>query len=82
MSEKTIKMIFHEMILGLITLKHNLGLFILSFETINPGLHYIPEKSILIERRYLDWKGLSLRKNFHNQQGCRLFFFSQKKKSW
>ena len=42
------------MILGLITLKHNLGLSILSFGTINPGLHYIPEKSILIEYGYLD----------------------------
>ena len=45
-----------------ITLKHNLGLFILSFETINPGLHYVPEKSILIERGYLDWRAFSLRK--------------------
>ena len=43
-------MIFHEMILGLITLKHSLGLLILSFGTPNPGLHYVPEKSILIER--------------------------------
>ena len=43
-----------KMILGLITLKHNLGLFILSFETINPDLHYVPEKSILIECGYLD----------------------------
>ena len=24
------------------------------FETINPGLHYVPEKSILIECGYLD----------------------------
>ena len=56
------KMIFHEMILGLITLKHILGLFIFSFETMNPGLHYVSEKSILIERGYLDWRGLSLRK--------------------
>ena len=45
-----------------ITLKHNLGLFILSFETINPGLHYVPEKSILIEHGYLDWRAFSLRK--------------------
>ena len=45
-----------------ITLKHNLGLFILSFETINLGLHYVPEKSILIERGYLDWRAFSLRK--------------------
>ena len=43
-----------KMILGLITLKHNLGLFILSFETISPGLYYVPKKSILIERGYLD----------------------------
>ena len=34
--------------------KTQFGLFILSFETINPGLHYVPEKSILIERGYLD----------------------------
>ena len=45
-----------KMILGLITLKYNLSLFILSFETINPGLRYVPEKSILIECRYLDWR--------------------------
>ena len=37
------QMIFHEMILGLITLKHSLGLLILSFETPNPGLHYVPK---------------------------------------
>ena len=43
-----------KMILGLIALKYNLGLFILSFGTINPGLHYVPEKSILIEYGYLD----------------------------
>ena len=72
------KMIFHEMILGLITLKHSLGLLFLSFETINPSLHYVPEKSILIERRYLDWRGFSL-KIFHNQQGCRLFSSAKKK---
>ena len=42
------------MILGLITLKHSLGLLILSFETINLGLHYIPEKFILIECEYLN----------------------------
>ena len=42
------------MILGLITLKHRLGLLILSFETINLGLHYVPRKSILIEYGYLD----------------------------
>ena len=41
-------------ILGLITLKHNLGLLILSFGAPNPGLHYVPKKSILIERGYLD----------------------------
>ena len=45
-----------------ITLKHNLGLFILFFETINLGLHYVPEKFILIERGYLDWRVSSLRK--------------------
>ena len=27
---------------------------IFSFETMNPGLYYVPEKSILIERGYLD----------------------------
>ena len=42
-----------KMILGLITLKHNLGLFILSFETINPSPHYVHKKSILIECGYL-----------------------------
>ena len=49
-------MIFHvmiKMILGLITLKHNLGLSILLFETMNLGPHYVPKKSILIERGYL-----------------------------
>ena len=35
------KMIFHEMIIGLITLKHSLGLLIFSFEIPNPGLHYV-----------------------------------------
>ena len=50
------KTVFHKMILGLITLKHSLGLLILSFETPNPGLHYVPKKSILIERGYLDWR--------------------------
>ena len=34
--KKRWKMIFHEMILGLITLKHSLGLLIISFETPNP----------------------------------------------
>ena len=43
-----------KMILGLITLKHNLGLFILSFEIINLGLHYVLKKSILIKYGYLD----------------------------
>ena len=43
-----------KMFLGQITLKYNLGLFILSFETMNPGLHYVLEKSILIERGYVD----------------------------
>ena len=55
-----------------ITLKHNLDLFILSFETMNPDLHYIPKKSILIEPGHLDWRGFSLR-GFYNQQGCCLF---------
>ena len=55
------KMIFHEMILGLITLKHNLGLSILSFKTMNLGPHYIPKKFILIECGYLDWRVSSLR---------------------
>ena len=59
-----------------ITLKHNLGLFILHFETMNPGLHYVPEQSILIEPGYLDWKGFSLR-DFCNQRGC-CFFSSAK----
>ena len=69
------KMILHvmiKMILGLITLKHNLGLSILSFETMNLGPHYVPKKSILIEQGYLDWRVSSLR-NFCNQQGCGLF---------
>ena len=44
-----------------ITLKHNLGLFILSFKTMNPGLHYVPEKSILIKHGYSDWRDFSLR---------------------
>ena len=35
--------------------------FILSFGTPNPGLHYVPRKSILIERGYLDWRGFSLK---------------------
>ena len=39
-----------------IILKHSLGLLILSFGTPNPGLHYVPKKSILIERKYLDWR--------------------------
>ena len=43
-----------KMILGLITLKYNLSLFILYFGTINLDLHYVLEKSILIECRYLD----------------------------
>ena len=43
-----------KMILGLITLKYNLGLFIISFGIINSGLHYVLEKSILIECGYLD----------------------------
>ena len=57
-------MIFHEMILGQITLKHSLGLLILSFGTPKPGLHYVPEKSILIERGYLDWRAFFFEKFF------------------
>ena len=49
-----------------ITLKHNLGLFILSFETINT-LH--TWKFILIERGYLDWRAFSLRKFFVINEG-------------
>ena len=58
-----------------ITLKYNLGIFILSFGTPNPGLHYVPEKSILIEHGYLDWRVFFLEKFlfFYNQQGCCLF---------
>ena len=41
-----------------------LGLLILSFGTPNPGLHYVPRKSILIERGYLDWRVLFLKKFF------------------
>ena len=40
MNEGTTKMILHvmiKMILGMITLKHNLGLSILYFETVNHG---------------------------------------------
>ena len=48
---------FMKWFLGQITLKYNLGLFILSFGTINLDLRYIPEKSILIECGYLDWRG-------------------------
>ena len=47
-----------------ITLKHNLGLLILSFGIPNPGLHYVPRKSILIERGYLDWRVFFLEKFF------------------
>ena len=53
----TKKMILHvmiKMILGLITLKHNLGRSILFFETMNLGPHYVPKRSILIEHGYLD----------------------------
>ena len=63
-NERQWKMIFHEMILGLITLKHGLGLLILSFGTPNPSLHYVPRKSILIERGYLDWRVFFLEKSF------------------
>ena len=43
-----------KMILGLITLKHSLALLILSFKTMNPGLHYVTKKFILIKHGYLD----------------------------
>ena len=48
MNEGTTKKILHtmiKMILGLITLKHNLGLSIISFETMNLGPHYVPKSS-------------------------------------
>ena len=67
------KMIFHEMILGLITLKHNLGISIISFKTMNLGPHYVPKKSILIKCGYLDWRVSSLRNFLCNQQSCCLF---------
>ena len=72
MMEKRIK----KMILGLITLKYNFGLFILSFESINPGLHYVPRKSILIECGYLYWRDFPWG-IFHSQQGT-LSLFSAK----
>ena len=58
------------MILGLITLKHSLCLLIPFFGTSNPGLHYVPKKSILIKRGYLDWRAFSLRKFFVINEGC------------
>ena len=74
------KMIFHEMILGLITPKHSLGLLILSFETSNPGLHYVPKKSILIECGYLDWRGFFLKSFIINK--AVVSFPQPTKKSW
>ena len=55
MNEGTTKKILHtmiKMILGLIIRKHSLGLLILSFGTPNPGLYYVPKKSILIKYGY------------------------------
>ena len=48
------------------------GPIIFSFETMNPGLYYVPEKSILIKRGYLDWRAFSLRKFFVINEGCGL----------
>ena len=58
------------MIFGQITLKYSFGPIIFSFETINPGLYYVPEKSILIKHGYLDWRAFSLRKFFVINKGC------------
>ena len=44
--------ILHTMILGPITLKTNFGLIILSFVTLNHGLHYGPKKPISIKHEY------------------------------
>ena len=66
-----------KMILGLITSKHSLGLFILSFETINLGLHYVPENSILIEHGYLDLRVFFLEKFFIINKAV-VFFSSAK----
>ena len=60
MNKKTMK----KMIFGQITLKYSLGLLFFSFETMNPGLYYVPEKSILIKRGYLDWRAFSSRNFF------------------
>ena len=67
--KKQWKIIFHEMILGLITLKHNLGLFILSFETMNPGLHYVPKSPFRLNVDTWTEEVFSL-KDFCNQRGC------------
>ena len=48
------------------------GPIIFSFKTMNPGLYYVPEKSILIKRGYLDWRAFSLRKFFVINEGCGL----------
>ena len=40
------------------------GPIIFSFETMNPGLYYVPEKSILIKRGYSDWRVFLLEKSF------------------
>ena len=64
-----------------ITLKHNLSLLILSFETRNHGLHYVPEKSILIERGYFDWRVFFLEKFFLINKAV-VSFPQPTKKSW
>ena len=50
-----------------------LGLLILSFGIPNPGLHYVPKKSVLIKYGYSNWRGFSLSDFFCNQQSCCLF---------
>ena len=66
------KMIFHEMILSLITLKHSLDLLILSFGTLNPVLHYVLKSPFWLNmdiwtKEFLPWE------NFHKQQDCCLY---------
>ena len=67
------------MILGLITLKHSLGILILSFETPNPDLVYIPKKPILIECGYLDWRVFFLEKFLFFIINRAVVFFPQPK---
>ena len=62
-----------------ITLKHNLGLFILSFETINHGIHYIPKSPFWLNVDTWTEEFSSLRIFFHNQQGGCLFSSANKK---